>query len=202
MLDAAREHHEQHQANAQRKEDGRTEVTQIVTDVEHEGYCQQGTHQDGEQERETVAPVLLPQGLELLAAILLHDHCTEERRDEENGEQTRDGITHPLELAPRGQVLHEGQHEGKHDEDNGHGQNGIDQRVERHGYQQVLPLVGSAGLRLAEGEIVKHTNEARGQMALKGCRSRHGETNHVRGEERGDDRHGHHYGIEEIADDT
>ena len=55
------------------------EVAELMTDIEDEGEGNDHAHDHREDEGQAVAIALCPQGLPLFAAILLHDHRTQER---------------------------------------------------------------------------------------------------------------------------
>ena len=117
VLDATREYNHQQSQDANGYHDGIGEMGEVGADIEDKGYGNDATHQDGKQQWQTVAVALSPQGPELQTAILLHHHRTEEGRDEQDGQQTRDGVGILYQVLSRQQLKHEGAYKGKHDGD-------------------------------------------------------------------------------------
>ena len=78
-----------------------------MADVEDEAEGYQYPYQYGEEQGQTVAVALCPELLPLFRVVLLHDHSTQEGRNEHHRQQPRDGIGIPVECPSRQQLLHE-----------------------------------------------------------------------------------------------
>ena len=100
------------------------------------------------------------------------------------------------------QIAHQRQHEGEHQGDDGCRKDGVGGGVDQHLADQRFPLALLLRLGMAHREMVQNMDELVGQMFLHYLIGRCGKTNHIRGEEGGDDAHCYHYRIEKLADDA
>ena len=133
-----------------------------MTDIENEAHRYHATHQDGEQQGQSVLVALSPQGPELQTAVLLHHHGAQERRYQYDGQHTRDGVGIPVQFPSRQQLSHKGQHEGKHDGDAGRAKDGIHHRVDGHLRQHLLPFAGLRGVRMTHAHMVQQLDHSLG----------------------------------------
>ena len=133
--------------------------------------------------------------------VFLHHHGTQEGRHGQNGERAAYGIGRPV---PAGQQMTDKrEEEGEHDGSDRGGENGIDQCIEPHLAEHAPPQVAAALARgMAHGDVVERSSEAVGQIALQPPVAGLCGPDHVRSEEGGYHRHGHHHRIEELADDA
>ena len=206
-LDAARLDDEYHGDNTHGDDDGRRKVEQVLTDVEHVGDTNEASYQDGGHQRRTVAVALCPQGLPLLAVVLLHNHGPQEGGNEEDGEQAYDELRYGQWIIENGQLdgyqlLSQWQSEDEHHSNDGCREDAVDNGVDNHLLEQLLPFATLGGVRMAHRQVVERTDDARGQSMLKGIVGRGCQANHVGREEGGDHRYSHHHRIEEVADDA
>ena len=101
MLGRARKHREHNDQDADGNHQGWRKAAEEVADIEDKSHRYEHTHHDGKRQRNTIAITLGPQRLPLLAVVLLHHHGAQERCNEEDGEQTSDGVGIPMELPTR-----------------------------------------------------------------------------------------------------
>ncbi len=199
MLQLARQHHEHDDDDSQRDDDGVGEAGQIVADIEEDEGGDGHAHQNGEDERQAIEPALGPQFAELVTMVVFHHQRPHERRDADEREQSGHAIGPPVGQ----QVAHGLQYEGEHDSRHGDAENGVDECVDAHLAQQLMPKALLLYRRLMCGaHVVETAHPPAGQHALQGVVGGWGEAYHVRREERGDHTHGHDDGVDEAADDV
>ena len=117
MLGATRKDDEHDNYKADGNHESIGESAQEIADVEDKANGDDYAYQDGEQQWQTVAIALGPQGFPLLAAILLHNHGAQEGGDECHGKHARDGVGIPMQLPTWQHFAGNGQHKGKHQGD-------------------------------------------------------------------------------------
>ena len=202
MLGGAREYYEHYYKETYGNHKCWLETAEEIADIEYKSHRYKHTHHHGKCQRNTIAITLGPQRLPLLAVVLLHHHGAQERCNEEDGEQTSDGVGIPMELPTRQQLTGEGQHKGEHQRNGGRGEDGIDNGVDRHLSEQTFPFAILLTMGAANGECVKGFDELSWQMTLKFLIGRCGESDHVRSEEGCDDRYCHNNRIKEMSDNA
>lgn len=95
-LELAREHHEHDNDHGKRYDDGVGKACEVVADVEEDGGGDGHAEEHGENERQAVEPALGPQGLELVAVVVLHHQRAHERRYADERDQPRRAVGPPV----------------------------------------------------------------------------------------------------------
>ena len=182
----------------------RTEVGEPVDHIEHEANGQCAADHDGEEQRHAVDGTLGPQMAELVAVVLLHYYAAQERRDKGYYHHSAHRRRQPAYARGSHQAREQGQEKHKREDDDSHGEGGIDNGVGQHTGKQVFPeglgrLAHLPVVRRVVVEAVEVSRPRLGDTAFEQLVGRLGKAYHVRCEEGGDYRHRHHNGIEKLA---
>ena len=119
--------------------------------------------------------------------ILLHHDGSQERRDEYDGEQTRDGVGIPVKIPAWQHIAHQRQDEGEHHRYRRSREDGVCHGIDDHLPDQRFPLALLLGRGAAHRKMVQDVDEFARQMLLHQLIGRLRQSDHVRGEEGGDD---------------
>ena len=110
-----------------------------IADVEDERRRYEQTHKNGDKQRQTVGTALVPERAELLRMVLLHNHSTQEGRNEDHGEKSADAVGPPVHTKGH-EAAYERKEDGEHKRDGGNRQYGIDHGDACHLRNEAVPV--------------------------------------------------------------
>ena len=147
-LQRARHNHNHHGYESNGNNQSILKARQEVDNVEDEGSCDDDAHKHREDKRQAIQPALHPQGTELGRVVLLHHHGTQERRDEDDGQHTRNGIGIPMKVPSWQHTAREGKHKREHQGNGGTRKDAVNHRVHTHLREQSIPVAAFYSRRL------------------------------------------------------
>ena len=134
--------------------------------------------------------------------ILLHDHGTKEGGYKDYSEQARNGIGIPMELPTWQQLTCKRQHKRKHHGNASRREDTVNQGIDSHLRQQLLPQTLFLCVGVVHAEMVERCDNLIWQVVLQMVIGRRRQTYHIRCEESGDHGYSHNHRIQEIANHT
>ena len=177
--------------------DGQGEARRRAHQAGHGDHQDEGrehdAHHDERDERAAVELVVAPELLELLGVVLLHHDGPQQGGDEEQAEAQREQVA--LDAGGVGLDERMGHLQHQEDDDQRDGRVGGDDA--QQGFQQAAPGALLADGGRAGGVFGQPLPPLLGDEAVEQAVGGIGHADHVGGEEGGDDRDGHHDGVEE-----